>query len=443
MKNNQRILTFLGASLLLGSCQTDLVEKDIKKGNADFTRYVAVGNSLTAGYADGGLSRKGQMHSYPVMLAEQFKLAGGGSFAVPYMNEGNGNDGSNNPARALGYVLPCNSNIPTLSPVYPLGGATAFNNVSAQGPYNLVGVPGARVIDANLNLYSFLNPFFSRFCLTPGVSTMISEAKRINATFFTLWLGSNDALLYATGGAVPPANAFSPSLTDTTTFRVAMAQVVDSLTSNGAKGAIANVPDVTSVPYFTTVPWNGVALTQGKADTLNAAYIGLGLSHIFWKAGANGFVISDSTAPGNVRQATANDHILLITPSDSLKCGQWGVSAAKPLADRYVLDQNEKAIIQQHISVYNSTIASIALAKGLALVDMNTYLKSFKSGIIYNGVSMNAAFITGGAFSLDGVHPNGRGYALIANEFIKAINAKFGSTIPYVDVTAHPGIIFP
>ena len=56
---------------------------------------------------------------------------------------------------------------------------------------------------------------------------------------------------------------------------------------------------------------------------------------------------------------------------------------------------------------------------------------------------MDAAFITGGAFSLDGVHPNGRGYALIANEFIKAINAKFGSTIPYVDVTAHPGIIFP
>ncbi|HAD34600.1 MAG TPA: G-D-S-L family lipolytic protein, partial [Chitinophagaceae bacterium] len=70
MKNNQRILAFLGASILLGSCQTDLVEKDIKKGNADFTRYVAVGNSLTGGYADGGLSLKGQLHSYHVMLDE-------------------------------------------------------------------------------------------------------------------------------------------------------------------------------------------------------------------------------------------------------------------------------------------------------------------------------------------------------------------------------------
>ena len=35
--------------------------------------------------------------------------------------------------------------------------------------------------------------------------------------------------------------------------------------------------------------------------------------------------------------------------------------------------------------------------------------------------------VTGGAFSLDGVHPNSRGYALIANEMLKALDLTYGS----------------
>ncbi len=430
-------------SIAFTSCKTNLKTEDIKSGSANFARYVAIGNSLTAGYSDGALSQAGQLKSYPMMLADQFTLVGGGSFKIPYMNDGGGNDGSGNPRRVLGYVIPCGSNTASLSPVNDPSGATAFNNVAANGPYNLIGVPGARAIDANLGLYSYLNPFLQRYCLTPGSSTMLSEAMRINPTFFTLWLGSNDALLYATGGAVPPANIFSPSLSDTTQVRQSLELLVDSLTKNGAKGAIANVPDVTSVPYFTTVPWNSVVLTQGKADTLTALYASLGLTNITWSAGANGLMIVDSTAPGAMRHATANDLILLITPGDSIRCGQWGISPAKPLADKYVLDNTEKNTIQTYITQYNTSIANIASQKGLAFVDMNTFMKSFKSGIVYNGIGLNATFVSGGGFSLDGVHPTPRGYALIANEFIKSINSKFGSTIPTVDVTKYNGVVFP
>jgi hypothetical protein len=42
---------------------------------------------------------------------------------------------------------------------------------------------------------------------------------------------------------------------------------------------------------------------------------------------------------------------------------------------------------------------------------------------------MSAEYVKGGAFSLDGVHPTARGYALIANKFIEAINAKYGATL--------------
>ncbi|MNY80078.1 hypothetical protein D3C86_2209820 [compost metagenome] len=51
---------------------------------------------------------------------------------------------------------------------------------------------------------------------------------------------------------------------------------------------------------------------------------------------------------------------------------------------------------------------------------------------------MSSTYVTGGAFSLDGVHPSGRGYGLIANIFIDAINAKYGSTLRHVDLALYP-----
>ena len=40
-------------------------------------------------------------------------------------------------------------------------------------------------------------------------------------------------------------------------------------------------------------------------------------------------------------------------------------------------------------------------------------------------------FITGGLFSLDGIHPTDLGHAIIANVMIEAVNRKFGSNVPY------------
>jgi hypothetical protein len=74
---------------------------------------------------------------------------------------------------------------------------------------------------------------------------------------------------------------------------------------------------------------------------------------------------------------------------------------------------------------------------------MNSLMKRLQTGLIYNGVHLNAQFIQGGAFSLDGIHLNPRGCAIAANEFIDAINKKYGSTIPHVDVTQYQGVVFP
>ena len=82
-------LALLG--LGLAGCQPDL-EKDVNvsAGAVDFTTYVAVGNSLTAGFSDGGLYLEGQQNSYPNLLAQQFKFVGGGDFAQPPVPAGPG-----------------------------------------------------------------------------------------------------------------------------------------------------------------------------------------------------------------------------------------------------------------------------------------------------------------------------------------------------------------
>ena len=70
-------------------------------------------------------------------------------------------------------------------------------------------------------------------------------------------------------------------------------------------------------------------------------------------------------------------------------------------------------------------------------------MKELKAGIVWDGMKLNATFISGGVFSTDGVHLDPRGCSLAANYFIDAINAKYGSTVPYANVTEYPGLVFP
>ena len=64
------------------------------------------------------------------------------------------------------------------------------------------------------------------------------------------------------------------------------------------------------------------------------------------------------------------------------------------------------------------------------------------TGVTANGYTLTSTYATGGAFSLDGVHPSPRGYALIANKFIEAINAKYGSNLKGVSLYDYR-IMFP
>lgn len=154
---------------------------------------------------------------------------------------------------------------------------------------------------------------------------------------------------------------------------------------------------------------------------------------------------------GQARQATSADFILLpassviatANPSAPASININGVSY--PLENQYVLTKTESALVTAATDAYNASITSLAASYGLALVDSKAKMIELNSasGIQWDGVKYTSKFVTGGAFSLDGVHPTGRGYAIIANEYLKAINSKYKSNLPMISPNSYSGVTFP
>ncbi|MEZ5082692.1 MAG: hypothetical protein R2750_04500 [Bacteroidales bacterium] len=185
MKN--RYILLFALLVTLYSCQPELDEFSPSGGSADFSTYVALGNSLTAGYADGSLYRSAQLNSYPSILAEQFKAIGGGNFEQPLMN---GEYGIAPGKLKLGYPTDCLGNV-SLGPVPDVG---PLDPVASIGyAVNNLGVPGAKSAHLLFPGYAAFNPYFARFASSP-TATVVGDALAQNPTFFTLWIGNNDAL---------------------------------------------------------------------------------------------------------------------------------------------------------------------------------------------------------------------------------------------------------
>jgi len=480
MKTN-RILYILPIALGLVACEPEFEDIDFNDGSADFTSFVTVGNSLTAGFQSNALRREKQEVSLSAMLAGQLKLVGSGEFKQPLMDPGVGLGPAGNAEFGLFIKQGCDpSRPPSLSPgpIAPQGQLDQLapsNFIGSNGPFNNIGVPGARLSNLNQVGYgsSQGNPYFARFASNPG-ETMIQAAMRNNPTFFELWIGNNDVLGYSTSGGDEGGDA----MTDPTTFANDFNKVLDSLRKGGAQGVIANIPYVTSIPYFTTVKWNALVLTQAQANLLNgafAAYNGaLGVPSIAgqltqpnevnkrkitFQAGPNGFLTLDndlSTAfvdtMGNqlpkYRQLTAGELVTLTISQDAIRCSGLGSvnttvnpPQPNPITGEFILDTDEVASINARVDDFNDIIKSEASARGLAFVDANKRLRELASaGITISGITFTDEFVSGGAFSLDGVHPSTRGYAIIANDFIKAINGKYNANVPQVDVASYPAL---
>ncbi len=436
----------IAVSLIFTACKPSLDEPKASTGTADFSRFVAVGTDLTAGYTDGALTLEGQVNSFPAILASRFNTVGGGDFIQPYLNVGNGIGFSSQNTLVgqlqLNSIMNClgekdliaTYSVPNTNNLQWLG-----NNII----YNNYGIPGAKSFNLDSQTFGksapIGNSYYHRFASDTGAisgltSTVLGDAFKVNPTFFSLWIGVNDVLFYAQSGGNESDLSIN-EITPDSVFNTSIDRIVNSLTSNGAKGIILNIPDVENIPFFNTIPYNGLILTKAQADTLNAT----SPSGVSFHAGANAFVVNFN---GTVRQLVEGELVLLSTSLDSLRCNGLG-TPVNPLQTRMILDQQEVSNIHASTVSFNAKIRAVALAKNLAFTDANAFFKTLSSGVVFNGVKYSTNYINGGAFALDGIHLNSKGYAFIANECINSINAQFKSTIMVVDVNNYSGIKFP
>jgi lysophospholipase L1-like esterase len=394
------------------------------KGDADFTKYVAVGNSLTAGYADGGVYRESQLNAYPNILAGQFKSVGGGDLVQPLFTE--------DQANGTGYIrlkkLPASAtSLPTFDTTKTQLGIRGLSSTGRvlytkfTGSNQNLGVPGIRVADISVVGYGSKegNPYFERFLEDQAAATTYLQYVSTNlagATFFSCWLGNNDALGYATSGGVGAENE-SRGLTSVSLFTTNFTAVMNKLTENNRKGVVIGIPNVVQTPFFTTATAQIKALLQAQ--------------------GVKGLAIQSKSAPGGVRLSGDGDYFLLsIAPVlNSFIARGIGLSPANPVPDQYVLDASEVQTLNTRIGQFNGIMKAQADAKGIAYVDPNTALNQVSSatGLVQNGITYTSSYLQGGVYSLDGIHLTPAGYALMANEIIKGINTKYNSTVPQVN----------
>jgi hypothetical protein len=495
----------LTAALVLAACSYDdgipapeAPEIPVVAGNADFSRYVALGNSLTAGFSDNALFIEGQRNSFPKLMADQFALAGGGEFRVPFMNDNVGGLLVGG-IQIQGPRLFFNGAGPAVLPGTP---TTDITNILT-GPFNNMGIPGAKsfhlVAPGYGNLAGVLtgqaNPYFVRFASSPN-TTVIADAVAQNPTFFSLWIGNNDVLAFATSGGVGvnqagnlnPATYGSNDITDPNVFANVYQGLVDGLTANGAKGAVANIPYVNAIPFFTTIPHNPIPLDAATANQLNTALIGplrqvltlLGEGdrlQLLQAGNNNPLLIFDENLTNFAPQLTAaltaagipaaqaaflgatygqarharnangfRDYIPLTTqsvigatnPNLPAPFNTFGVTS--PLLDQHVLTKAEVDMIVAATDSFNQSIQAIAQAKDLIVIDVNSLLTQIASptGLQAGSFTFKSDFVFGNTFSMDGVHLSARANAYIANIMIDAINLKHGSTLRKYDLSKFP-----
>jgi lysophospholipase L1-like esterase len=445
MKKILKTFAFIaGVVLILSACDeyNELTAPPpVDSGNADFSRFVTIGNSLTANYQSSSLYQSVQKYSYGKLIADVMAV----SFEQPLVADP-GTGGRLEIESLSPFTLFTNPNVGV-----PL-------NISHPAPYNNLGVPGAFLFDVlnatnSTDCFTALfagveNPMFDLILRNSalGIGSQFLQAQALNPTFVTLWIGNNDVLGFATSGGTAPAEPTDVS----TIFAPLYTATGDAIASLGADVVVGNIPDVSTIPFFTTVgPQMYLAGVPGLVYQQHDEF-GPGSGQIDGNGLLTGVVLitlRGSSYAGLIGQPTGQFYIDNEIDPEPLGIDitqPFGIHPLNPWPNSLILDPGEIATATEAIDAYNAVIVGTATTNGFGLVDFNTIFKTirqndFTGGTIINGISFKTTFVEGGLFSLDGVHPTSQGQAIIANEFIKVVNSNFSANLPLIDVSTIPG----
>ena len=416
-------------------------------GSADFTRFVSIGNSLTAGYQSGSLFESSQVYSFGKIIADQV----GTSYEQPIISE-----------PGIPGKLELHDLTPTIIANPGLGSPT---NLQLQAPYNNLGVPGAILWDLSdetdftAKSVARGNPYFQIVLRDQALGkSIIEQALNLQPTFINLWIGNNDVLGYATSGGTKGTDVTQKLPTDPAVFGFLYNALADALTDTTGvrKIAAANIPDVQNIPFFTTIgPKIGASLidviaanpaVQGLVYHMNDYSINVATPESLIGGDVLVTLISSSyasligTPTGKFYRDYGIDPAMLGVDTTAV----FGLDPRNPWPNAFILDAGELALVQSHTQQFNDIIKGAVNANSdtWVLVDINSFFANVADGgMVIDGIKFTTDFILGNTFSLDGVHPSTQGYGIIANEFISTINSKFNASIPRINVSTLPASI--
>jgi lysophospholipase L1-like esterase len=399
MKMNTRSVSLLSSllAIALAGCSSGSsnplapIQAAQAKNAGNFSNTVFLGDSLTAGYQSGSLLDTQQVHGWAPVLATQANF----SIVQPLIAY----PGAPNVLKLVSVGPP-----PVITTA--TGTTTGRDNFATQ--VTDLAVPGALLNDV-MNTVPLINPAPGQQQLNqlvlgfPGLGygqalSQLGFAIKAQPTTIFLWIGNNDALIADITGM--PSSMTSVA-TFTTQYQALMLQLT---TMTPAHLVIANIPDVTQVPYLTPAALVLAEVSQqtGLPTTVLSGILGI--------------------VPGDYVNPTGTAEIPLI-----LAGTQKG-----PITDSGFLSAAEVVTVQAQVTAFNQVIAQQAQAANATLVDINALFKQVTaSGLTINGYTGTASFL-GGFFALDGIHPTNTGYAVVANKFIDTMNTAFSTKIPDV-----------
>jgi lysophospholipase L1-like esterase len=401
----------LGAVVALAACESkrDVLAPTVPAGGDIFKSYVALGNSITAGYQSGGINDSTQRQSYARLLA--------GTMGTQY----------HYPALTGRGCSPPIANTQTGALVGPGSTSTTCDlraPASVTDILNNVAVPGARVLDPITQSTVASNVLTM---LVLGGKTQVQKALEAQPTFASIWIGNNDVLVAGLSGIIVPQPALGQAgiISTLAQFQASYDAMISQLTTGapGIKGVLIGVAQVANLP----------SLSSGALIASSAA-IQAGISAA---AGRPVTVLPNCTGsaslinvPSLILQIRAFNPVTGAGHPPSISCSRGAVPGT-PVGDIFVLDATEQATLSGVISSYNTYIKTKADAIGFAYYDPNILFAAKRANgeipPFPNLASPTATF--GNLISLDGVHPAAAAHILIANELVTVINAKYSTAL--------------
>ncbi|MEZ4411722.1 MAG: SGNH/GDSL hydrolase family protein [Gemmatimonadales bacterium] len=402
----------LALPLLAGCYDNDpLNAPDLSTSNGLMERYVAMGNSITAGYQSGGINDSTQQRSYAVLFANRANA----TFYVPSL-------------QGRGCAPPLTNNVTQTR----VGGGTASTcdlRANERMPFvSNVAVPGATSFSPNDNMIAFANSnALTTFIL--GGRTQNQAMLDANPTFVTAWIGNNDVLGALTSQSNPGNSAL---ITPLAVFEANYSTMLDTIQMTGAATTLIGVTDVSVIPYssrtaiYYCLTYVDPARCQAPLPTTPDPNLAGLEAAGFWTVDVN------CAAPAGLATLIPWTKAVPL-----LAAAAGGVAQTMDCSnDALVVTPSELTAMQTAVGQYNAYIESEAASRGMAYLDVNPPLLALAATGAIPPIPDLLPALAGGSvgfgpyFTLDGVHPSTLAHQLVADSLVSAVNQFFGTNIP-------------